>query len=63
MHNSGLGEGGHSSSLAYETWPEADESLLVVGAIELPVQLRVHTGVIGDVLAILQAAGALRASF
>jgi leucyl-tRNA synthetase len=30
---------GHSSSLAYEPWPEADESLLVVDTINLPVQV------------------------
>lgn len=30
---------GHSSSLAYEPWPEADESLLVVDAVKLPVQV------------------------
>lgn len=31
---------GHSSSLAYEPWPQADEALLVVDAIKLPVQVR-----------------------
>jgi len=31
---------GHSSSLAYEAWPQADEALLVVDAIKLPVQVR-----------------------
>jgi leucyl-tRNA synthetase len=30
---------GHSSSLAYEAWPQADESLLVVDTIKLPVQV------------------------
>jgi leucyl-tRNA synthetase len=30
---------GHSSSLAYEPWPEADESLLVVDTVNLPVQV------------------------
>jgi len=30
---------GHEGSLAYETWPEADEKLLVVDAIKLPVQI------------------------
>lgn len=30
---------GHSSSLAYEPWPEADESLLVVDVVKLPVQV------------------------
>jgi leucyl-tRNA synthetase len=31
---------GHSGSLAYEAWPEADESLLMVDTINLPVQVR-----------------------
>jgi hypothetical protein len=31
---------GHSVSLAYETWPEADESLLVQTTYNLPVQVR-----------------------
>lgn len=30
---------GHTNSLAYEPWPEADESLLVVDTIKLPVQV------------------------
>ncbi|KAF8066270.1 leucine--tRNA ligase [Scenedesmus sp. PABB004] len=30
---------GHGASLAYEPWPEADESLLVVDTINLPVQV------------------------
>lgn len=30
---------GHTTSLAYEPWPEADEALLVVDAIKLPVQV------------------------
>lgn len=31
---------GHSGSLAYEPWPEADESLLVQSSYNLPVQVR-----------------------
>jgi leucyl-tRNA synthetase len=31
---------GHSSSLAYAPWPVADESLLVVDTVNLPVQVR-----------------------
>ena len=31
---------GHSGSLAYEPWPEAEESLLVVDPVNLPVQVR-----------------------
>ena len=31
---------GHSGSLAYEPWPEADESLLVQTTYNLPVQVR-----------------------
>ena len=30
---------GHEGSLAYEAWPVADEKLLVVDAIKLPVQV------------------------
>jgi leucyl-tRNA synthetase len=30
---------GHTTSLAYEPWPEADESLLVVDTVKLPVQV------------------------
>lgn len=30
---------GHTTSLAYEPWPEADESLLVVDSVKLPVQV------------------------
>jgi leucyl-tRNA synthetase len=30
---------GHTTSLAYAPWPEADESLLVVDSVMLPVQV------------------------
>ncbi len=30
---------GHSGSLAYEPWPQADESLLVQNTYNLPVQV------------------------
>jgi len=32
--------GGGGGSLAYEPWPVADESLLVVDTVQLPVQVR-----------------------
>ena len=30
---------GHDESLAYEPWPEFDESLLVTSTVEIPVQV------------------------
>jgi leucyl-tRNA synthetase len=30
---------GHTSSLTYASWPVADESLLVVDTVKLPVQV------------------------
>jgi leucyl-tRNA synthetase len=30
---------GHQSTLAYEHWPQADEALLVVDSVKLPVQV------------------------
>lgn len=35
---------GHSGSLAYEPWPEADESLLVQNTYNLPVQVGARAG-------------------
>lgn len=37
---------GHSSSLTYEAWPAADESLLVVDTVKLPVQVGGWLGVL-----------------
>ena len=42
-HKIGLGMSlqvlGHSSTLAYETWPSYDEALLVEDTVNLPVQV------------------------
>lgn len=35
---------GHSGSLAYEPWPQADDSLLVQSTYNLPVQVRAKGG-------------------
>ncbi|WIA22710.1 hypothetical protein OEZ85_001117 [Tetradesmus obliquus] len=53
---------GHSGSLAYEPWPEADESLLVVDTVNLPVQVNgkmrgtVEIGVAAEQAAAVEAA-------
>lgn len=31
---------GHGHSLAYEPWPQCDESLLVADTVQLPIQVR-----------------------
>jgi hypothetical protein len=51
---------GHSASLAYEAWPEADESLLVVDAIKLPVQVCFFFGGEGGRVAVCFEGGGRR---
>ena len=53
---------GHATSLAYEPWPEADESLLVVDSVMLPVQVNGKMRGTVEVAAGVDQAGALSAA-
>jgi leucyl-tRNA synthetase len=53
---------GHTASLAYEPWPEADESLLVVDVVQLPVQVNGKMRGTVEVAAGVDQAGALAAA-